>query len=145
MLWGCHCRGLGANPRAADFVSAGQCSRVNLIRPGTVVLPLDRESQSAMPGTYPLVGAGGFEPPTSWTQTRRATRLRYAPIAAEKGKVPAETLVPSGRCVKQRRVPPGLQRRRQHPRHGSRCDESKAGWVSIHRLLPSGEGHSWIC
>lgn len=26
-----------------------------------------------------MVGARGFEPPTSWTQTRRATRLRYAP------------------------------------------------------------------
>ena len=26
-----------------------------------------------------LVGARGFEPPTSWSQTRRATRLRYAP------------------------------------------------------------------
>ena len=26
-----------------------------------------------------MVGARGFEPPTSWTQTRRAARLRYAP------------------------------------------------------------------
>ncbi len=26
-----------------------------------------------------LVGARGFEPPTSWSQTKRATRLRYAP------------------------------------------------------------------
>jgi hypothetical protein len=26
-----------------------------------------------------LVGARGFEPPTSWSQTRRATELRYAP------------------------------------------------------------------
>ena len=26
-----------------------------------------------------LVGATGFEPATSWSQTRRATRLRYAP------------------------------------------------------------------
>ncbi len=26
-----------------------------------------------------MVGARGFEPPTSWSQTRRATRLRYAP------------------------------------------------------------------
>ena len=30
-----------------------------------------------------LVGVEGFEPPTSWSQTRRATRLRYTPgIAA---------------------------------------------------------------
>jgi hypothetical protein len=27
-----------------------------------------------------LVGAAGFEPATFWSQTRRATRLRYAPI-----------------------------------------------------------------
>jgi hypothetical protein len=26
-----------------------------------------------------LVGAAGFEPATFWSQTRRATRLRYAP------------------------------------------------------------------
>ena len=26
-----------------------------------------------------MVGARGFEPPTSWSQTRRATGLRYAP------------------------------------------------------------------
>ncbi len=28
-----------------------------------------------------MVGAGGFEPPTSWSRTKRATRLRHAPIA----------------------------------------------------------------
>src|SRR5215467_2597520 len=28
-----------------------------------------------------LVGAAGFEPATFWSQTRRATRLRYAPMA----------------------------------------------------------------
>ena len=28
-----------------------------------------------------LVGAAGFEPATLWSQTRCATRLRYAPIA----------------------------------------------------------------
>lgn len=26
-----------------------------------------------------MVGADGFEPPTSWSQTRRSTRLSYAP------------------------------------------------------------------
>ena len=25
------------------------------------------------------IGARGFEPPTSWSRTKRATRLRYAP------------------------------------------------------------------
>ena len=29
-----------------------------------------------------VVGAAGFEPATFWSQTRRATRLRYAPDAA---------------------------------------------------------------
>ena len=29
---------------------------------------------------YDLVGARGFEPPTSCSQSKRATRLRYAPI-----------------------------------------------------------------
>ena len=28
-----------------------------------------------------LVGAEGFEPPTLWSQTRCATRLRYAPTS----------------------------------------------------------------
>src|SRR5262245_44261124 len=27
-----------------------------------------------------VVGAAGFEPATFWSQTRRATRLRYAPL-----------------------------------------------------------------
>jgi hypothetical protein len=27
-----------------------------------------------------VVGARGFEPPTPWSQTRCATRLRYAPL-----------------------------------------------------------------
>ena len=27
-----------------------------------------------------LVGAGGFEPPTFWSQTRRAAKLRHAPF-----------------------------------------------------------------
>src|SRR5665811_2152387 len=30
-----------------------------------------------------LVGAAGFEPATFWSQTRRATRLRYAPPELE--------------------------------------------------------------
>ncbi len=28
-----------------------------------------------------MVGARGFEPPASWTQTRHATRLRHAPTS----------------------------------------------------------------
>ena len=30
---------------------------------------------------HKMVGAAGFEPATLWSQTRCATRLRYAPIA----------------------------------------------------------------
>ena len=30
-----------------------------------------------------MVGARGFEPPASWSRTRRATRLRYAPRDAK--------------------------------------------------------------
>ncbi len=30
---------------------------------------------------FTVVGTGGFEPPTPWTQTRYATRLRYAPLS----------------------------------------------------------------
>jgi hypothetical protein len=26
-----------------------------------------------------MVGESGFEPPTSWSRTKRATRLRYSP------------------------------------------------------------------
>jgi hypothetical protein len=29
-----------------------------------------------------MVGVRGFEPPTSWSQTRRATRLRYTPTTS---------------------------------------------------------------
>jgi hypothetical protein len=31
------------------------------------------------PKLVSLIGARGFEPPTSWSRTKRATRLRYAP------------------------------------------------------------------
>src|ERR1700734_3159190 len=32
-----------------------------------------------------MVGARGFEPPTPWSRTRCATRLRYAPMFAASG------------------------------------------------------------
>jgi hypothetical protein len=32
-----------------------------------------------------MVGAEGFEPPASWSQTRRSTRLSYAPTKGLKG------------------------------------------------------------
>src|SRR5207253_1229266 len=36
----------------------------------------------------PTIGAPGFEPGTFWSQTRRATGLRYAPIAPEPSRLP---------------------------------------------------------
>ena len=42
------------------------------------VLPLHHTRVLHMLVCY-LVGAEGFEPPTLWSQTRCATRLRYAP------------------------------------------------------------------
>ena len=47
----------------------------------------DQEKQSKKPGRlktpgfnlFLMVGATGFEPATFWSQTRRATKLRYAP------------------------------------------------------------------
>ncbi len=33
-----------------------------------------------------MVGAVGFEPTTSWSRTKRATSLRYAPESAEQSK-----------------------------------------------------------
>jgi hypothetical protein len=41
--------------------------------------PANRPPQGSL---KPLVGATGFEPATSCSQSRRATRLRYAPSAA---------------------------------------------------------------
>ena len=35
------------------------------------------------------VGAPGFEPGTSWSQTRRATGLRYAPLLTTRNNLPA--------------------------------------------------------
>src|SRR5262245_33453383 len=32
-----------------------------------------------------MVGASGFEPPTPWSRTKCATRLRYAPTLLERG------------------------------------------------------------
>ena len=54
-----------------------------------------------------VVGATGFEPMTSCSQSRRATRLRYAPFSRVYGR-------PSRRLRPSRSRP---TRRRQHHRH----------------------------
>ncbi len=38
-----------------------------------------------------LVGARGFEPPTSCSQSRRATGLRYAPVFSERSSLRFKT------------------------------------------------------
>ncbi len=40
-----------------------------------------------------LVGAGGFEPPTSCSQSRRDTRLRYAPTVRRRGVYRSQALL----------------------------------------------------
>ncbi len=42
-----------------------------------------------------FVGAAGFEPTTSWSQTRRDTGLRYAPIGITKLAAVREGFEPS--------------------------------------------------
>ena len=50
---------------------------------GVVVLKVIRAAVKGRPMRISsLVGAGGFEPPTSWSRTKRATKLRYAPTEA---------------------------------------------------------------
>jgi hypothetical protein len=44
------------------------------------VLPLHHTRKGYVVLKNSSVGAAGFEPTTSWTQTKRATELRYAPI-----------------------------------------------------------------
>ena len=40
-----------------------------------------------------MVGAAGFEPATPWSQTRCATRLRYAPSLARRLTTPKVALL----------------------------------------------------
>ncbi len=42
---------------------------------------LEGPSVTTTPRPQMVVGAAGFEPATSWPQTKRATGLRYAPEA----------------------------------------------------------------
>lgn len=57
-----------------------------------------------------MVGADGFEPPTSWSQTRRSTRLSYAPTKGEES--PDRVLLSMLSCCffKDSRINPGKVR-----------------------------------
>jgi hypothetical protein len=57
------------------------------------------------------VGAGGFEPPASWSRTKRATGLRYAPICSNNERKYTEH-----GAVNQETSP----KLRDHPRVGCR-------------------------
>lgn len=46
-----------------------------------------------------MVGVRGFEPPTSWTQTRRATRLRYTPISDATAYIRCGGVDPGGQLI----------------------------------------------
>src|SRR5262245_60565225 len=70
-----------------------------------------RRSRSLSTPAQGVVGAAGFEPATFWSQTRRATRLRYAPLRrgpprytvriwpARRGPAPAKALSRSGKII----------------------------------------------
>jgi hypothetical protein len=42
--------------------------------------PFSSEGEKLWIEKHEMVGARGFEPPASWTRTRRSTRLSHAPI-----------------------------------------------------------------
>src|SRR5690606_23308446 len=80
-----------------------------------------------------VVGARGFEPPTPCSQSRCATRLRYAPptcpsrppTTACGGRSPisrAADSIPGGRDLSQRQLYPGRQFRGQVELRGGRAD-----------------------
>src|SRR5208283_84629 len=53
-------------------------------RVGTAKFRVKRQNQTGNPPSE-MVGATGFEPATFWSQTRRSTRLSYAPKTGRVG------------------------------------------------------------
>src|SRR5579863_1953439 len=60
----------------------------------------ERERRAGMNGSLDYtviagkqIGARGFEPPTSWSRTKRATRLRYAPTIPSCGSLFRSSLI----------------------------------------------------
>ena len=64
----------------SQFYARPSPSRLNSSGENTIcVFSAGSERHLGRSGSYGLVGAGGFEPPTPCAQGRCATRLRYAP------------------------------------------------------------------
>src|SRR5207249_310708 len=71
------CTGRAAPPRTTPPLAS--CSTASN-RPPTFVLWIFRfRRKPACKLLKELVGASGFEPPASWSRTRRSTRLSHAP------------------------------------------------------------------
>src|SRR5579872_1078997 len=64
--------------RTMALALANLLAKVDPLEPTNDTTP--EEEPLAMTGTYPIVGARGFEPPTPRSRTECATRLRYAPL-----------------------------------------------------------------
>jgi hypothetical protein len=106
----------GGDPGTLGSVGATLPNRAHALRPA-------REHESLRTGV--LVGARGFEPPTSSSRTMRATKLRHAPtevlvvqsagIVARVGPARSRTLAGTGHDEAHVRTP-GAARCRDAPR-----------------------------
>ena len=70
-----------------------------------------------------MVGAEGFEPPALWSQTRCATRLRYAPTERLSHGRPGNGREVLGALIRAQRNR-GIHAGRTHARDGARGEHS---------------------
>ena len=77
-----------------------------------------------------MVGASGFEPPTPWSRTRCATRLRYAPTDPLQRERILSDPVESGQGVGSR---PAASRSSQGSSACTRLPGTSASWPSSKR------------
>ncbi len=78
-------KGHDATRLPADWIYSAAGFRTRLL-----CLSLKRRNPAQCAGFLCVVGEEGFEPPTLWSQTRCATKLRYSP-SSQRGVIPAET------------------------------------------------------
>ena len=82
-----------------------------------------------MPG-HVMVGVEGFEPPTSCSQSRRATRLRYTPVLQSPRVRPGELVIVAkrvGNCRRRMRSSAACHNAESSHRL---CSRPSAGWPS---------------